>query len=182
MYNEIPTNNVSEICCQHILTRSLYITHDTNLYFPESELDHHVVAHLGLQVNSNHWYLKWELILINVCRGGGRVFSRQYLSRGQGVHTFHLCLYRTITPRSHKWVPKTADVIFVFHICHVHLSWLISCYYLISTVLYQKKSYKLYYMYWIWDIISENPGLKSENLRLQVSMVGNRRIWPQRWK
>ena len=71
----------------------------------------------------------------------------------------------------HKWVPKTADIIFDFSICLVHLSHLISCYYLISSVLYPNQSYKLYN--WIWDIILENP--ERVNLCLQVSMVQNER-------
>ena len=70
-----------------------------------------------------------------------------------------------------------ADVIVSVCICFVRLSCLISCYYLISTVRYQNKSYKL--CYWICHITSENPGLNSTNLCLQVSMVPNGRLLTQ---
>ena len=40
--------------------------------------------------------------------------------------------------------------------------------------MYPTQSYKLYN--WIWDIVVlENPGIKSVNLHLQVSMVQNER-------
>ena len=39
--------------------------------------------------------------------------------------------------------------------------------------MYPNQSYKLYN--WIWDIILENPGIESVNLRLEVSMVQNGR-------
>ena len=78
------------------------------------------------------------------------------------------------TPLGQKWVPKMADVIFDVRICYVHRSYLISCYYLISTVRYQNKSHKVHN--WICGINFDNPGLNSLTICLQVSIVPTGRL------